>query len=83
MYFFLLFVRDEWRGHIPPYVPEFYDGWQPAAAFDEQTLRSAPMAQPAIMASTLPMIEPARTQPVVEERRRGYVCKLVFMIWVM
>ncbi|XP_059170849.1 epidermal growth factor receptor kinase substrate 8-like isoform X3 [Physella acuta] len=58
--------RDEWNGHIPPYVPEFYDGWQPAAGvIDELTARSAIMAQQ-------PMIEPMRTQPVIEERPRAY-----------
>ncbi|KAL8618908.1 hypothetical protein ACOMHN_020327 [Nucella lapillus] len=22
--------KDEWKGYMPPYVPRFYDGWQPA-----------------------------------------------------
>ncbi|RUS73389.1 hypothetical protein EGW08_018849, partial [Elysia chlorotica] len=33
--------RDEWMGPIPPYVPEFYDGWQPAAPLlEDMTVRS-------------------------------------------
>jgi epidermal growth factor receptor kinase substrate 8 len=59
--------RDEWQGHIPPYVPEFYDGWRPTAAvIDEMAHRTA------IMAAPLPMIEPARTQLAIEDRPRGY-----------
>uniref|UniRef100_A0A0B7BDQ4 SH3 domain-containing protein n=1 Tax=Arion vulgaris TaxID=1028688 RepID=A0A0B7BDQ4_9EUPU len=64
--------RDEWQGPIPPYVPEFYDGWQPAANVDELSTRVAVMAQPAIIAAPLPMIEPARPQSLVEDRQRGY-----------
>lgn len=83
VFFLLLFFflnRDEWQGHIPPYVPEFYDGWQPAAGvIDELTARSALMSQPAIMPATVPMIEPARTQAVIEDRQRGYVCIFFFL----
>ncbi|BFZ05083.1 hypothetical protein BsWGS_08125 [Bradybaena similaris] len=62
--------RDEWQGHIPPYIPEFYDGWQPAAAvIDELASRAAIMG-----ATPLPMLEPApaRTQSAIEDRQRGY-----------
>ncbi|GFR76126.1 epidermal growth factor receptor kinase substrate 8 [Elysia marginata] len=39
-------ARDEWSGPIPPYVPEFYDGWQPAATImDDMTARSL-LSQP-------------------------------------
>lgn len=72
------YFRDEWQGHIPPYIPEFYDGWQPAAAvIDELASRAAIMG-----ATPLPMIEPApaRIQPAIEDRQRGYVCvNLVFI----
>ncbi|CAL1535450.1 unnamed protein product [Lymnaea stagnalis] len=66
--------RDEWNGHIPPYVPEFYDGWQPAAGvIDELTARSAVMSQQPL--APLP-IEPIRTQPMIEDRIRSYVRNL-------
>uniref|UniRef100_A0A0B7BBK8 SH3 domain-containing protein n=1 Tax=Arion vulgaris TaxID=1028688 RepID=A0A0B7BBK8_9EUPU len=65
--------RDAWQGYIPPYVPEFYDGWQPAAAvLDELASRTGVMSQPAIMAAPLSMIEPARTLPMIEDKPRGY-----------
>ncbi|CAG5116293.1 unnamed protein product, partial [Candidula unifasciata] len=65
--------RDEWQGPIPPYVPEFYDGWQPAAGLDDLSSRSAIMAQPNIIAAPLPMIEPARTPSIIDVRDRGHV----------
>ena len=38
---FWLCFRDEWKGYLPPYVPRFYDGWQPAPTLvDEPAPRS-------------------------------------------
>ncbi|BFZ16179.1 hypothetical protein BsWGS_19218 [Bradybaena similaris] len=65
--------RDEWQGPIPPYVPEFYDGWQPAAGLDDVPSRPALMTQPNIIAAPLPMIEPARTPSLIDVRERGHV----------
>ncbi|XP_076471438.1 epidermal growth factor receptor kinase substrate 8-like protein 1 isoform X2 [Babylonia areolata] len=28
--------KEEWKGYIPPYVPRFYDGWQPAPTVVEE-----------------------------------------------
>ncbi|XP_055900793.1 epidermal growth factor receptor kinase substrate 8-like protein 1 isoform X3 [Biomphalaria glabrata] len=59
--------RDEWNGHIPPYVPEFYDGWQPAAGvIDEMTARTAVMAQQPIA------IDHGRNSGLMDDRIRPY-----------
>ncbi|KAK7477569.1 hypothetical protein BaRGS_00031174, partial [Batillaria attramentaria] len=32
--------KEDWKGYIPPYVPRFYDGWQPApTVVDEVVVR--------------------------------------------
>ncbi|KAH9491472.1 hypothetical protein Btru_044926 [Bulinus truncatus] len=64
--------REEWNGHIPPYVPEFYDGWQPAAGvIDELSARNGMMAQQPMIAPA-PVMEPARNSGLIEDRNRPY-----------
>ncbi|XP_013406979.1 epidermal growth factor receptor kinase substrate 8 isoform X6 [Lingula anatina] len=29
--------RDAWKGYVPPYVPRFYDGWQPGGPMEDPT----------------------------------------------
>ncbi|GFN86749.1 epidermal growth factor receptor kinase substrate 8, partial [Plakobranchus ocellatus] len=69
--------RDEWNGHIPPYVPEFYDGWQPAATIlDDMTARSLlnqPIPDPVMMRPPPPPLDdrgpPPRPMPFPEDDR--------------
>ncbi|KAL8574358.1 hypothetical protein ACOMHN_057350 [Nucella lapillus] len=42
--------KDEWKGYIPPYVPRFYDGWQPAPTLvDEPIATRPPMEAPVVV----------------------------------
>ena len=53
-----LCFRDEWKGSVPPYVPRFYDGWQPAPTLVDEV---AP--RPSIESAMMSHQEQLRNRP--------------------
>ncbi|XP_076450323.1 epidermal growth factor receptor kinase substrate 8-like [Babylonia areolata] len=59
--------KDEWKGYIPPYVPRFYDGWQPAPTMVEE-----PKARPALDAPVIVHQEQRRVMPPFQPAEDPY-----------
>ncbi|PVD21182.1 hypothetical protein C0Q70_19350 [Pomacea canaliculata] len=59
--------KEEWKGPIPPYVPRFYDGWQPAPMVVEE-----PVVRPQIEPVVIPHHDQIRNRPM-EAQTRPYV----------
>ena len=70
----MMCCRDEWKGYIPPYVPRFYDGWQPAP-----TLVDEPISRPDLNSSMYddrpPLHRPAYVSMLVRYGGQGIVCQ--------